>query len=151
MFRHELQTAVEIDAPTERVWSLLLDFASYPAWNPFIREISGVPEVGARLVVRLGPPGKKASTFRPVVRRVVAAREFVWLGHLLVSGLFDGEHRFRLEPLDGGRRTRFCHSERFGGLLVPLLRRSLDTDFRSAFVAMNEALKARAETGPAAP
>ena len=91
MFRHELETTIEIDAPTERVWSLLLDFASYPSWKPFVREISGAPDVGARLVVRLGH------------------------------------------------------------LLVPLLRRSLDTDFRGAFVAMNEALKARAETGPVAP
>lgn len=26
-----------IDAPIEDVWSILLDFPAYPAWNPFVR------------------------------------------------------------------------------------------------------------------
>jgi uncharacterized protein YndB with AHSA1/START domain len=53
----ELHTEIEIDAPAERVWRLLTDFASYPRWNPFIRTISGRPIPGERLEVRLEPPG----------------------------------------------------------------------------------------------
>src|SRR5919206_3637792 len=51
----ELHSQIEIDAPAERVWHLLTDFASYPQWNPFIRSISGEPRVGERLEVRIEP------------------------------------------------------------------------------------------------
>jgi hypothetical protein len=61
------------------------------------------------------------------------------------SGIFDGEHFFRIEPLYGGRRTKFIQGERFTGLLVPVLRKSLDSVTRERFEAMNHALKARVE------
>jgi hypothetical protein len=61
-----------------------------------------------------------------------------------VRGLLDAEHEFRLVPLDGGR-TRLHHDERFHGLLVPLVTRSLRRQTLPAFEAMNEALKHRAE------
>ena len=51
---------------------------------------------------------------------------FGWLGKLGgVPHLFDGAHRFELEPIDGGSRTRFVQSERFRGILLPLVRRSI--------------------------
>lgn len=87
-------------------------------------------------------------TFKPVVTHVEPARSFSWLGTLVGSWLFRGEHRFRLEPLGPGR-TRFHHGEMFGGVLVPLLRKSLDTDTRWGFEMMNEALKAKVEKAAA--
>ncbi len=39
----QLHTEIIVEAPAERVWELLTDFASYPQWNPFIRNISGLP------------------------------------------------------------------------------------------------------------
>jgi hypothetical protein len=63
----------------------------------------------------------------------------------VLPGLFDGQHFFKLQPLDEGRRTRFVQGERFTGVLVPLLRKSLDRGTREGFEAMNQALKARVE------
>jgi uncharacterized protein YndB with AHSA1/START domain len=57
----ELHSEIQIDAPAERVWELLTDFASYPQWNPFIRNISGQPATGERLRVRLVPPNPTAN------------------------------------------------------------------------------------------
>ena len=140
----ELHTQIDIDAAPERVWEVLTDFPAHPQWNPFIREIAGEVREGAGLVVVLGPPGGKPMTFRPTVVQAEAARAFAWLGTLGAPWIFRGEHRFRLEPLpDGG--TRLHHGEVFGGLLVPLMRRSLETDTRAGFEAMNAALKARCE------
>jgi uncharacterized protein YndB with AHSA1/START domain len=59
----ELHSEIEIDAPAERVWHLITDFASYPQWNPFIRTISGPPTPGERLEVRIEPPGGRGMTF----------------------------------------------------------------------------------------
>jgi hypothetical protein len=142
----ELRTEVEIAAPPHRVWAVLSDFASHPEWNPFIRSIEGELREGARLSVRLGPPGGKVVTFRPIVLRAVENEELRWLGNLVLPGIFDGEHIFQLEPMDAGRRTRFVQREEFRGILVRLFSKFLDTDTRRGFEAMNEAIKERAET-----
>jgi hypothetical protein len=141
----ELQASIEISTSAERVWQILTDFAAYPDWNPFIRRISGSPEPGARLEVRLEPPGARAMTFRP---RVIAAqpnRELRWLGQLFVPGLFSGEHLFLIEPIDV-TRVRFVQRERFGGVLVPFTRKTLAAT-RTGFEHMNLALKSRSERG----
>jgi hypothetical protein len=139
-----LRSEIEIAAPAERVWAVLADGAAYAAWNPFIPRLAGRLEPGARLEVRIAPPGGTAVTFRPTVLAAEPGRELRWLGHLVVPGLFDGEHRFAIEPL-GQDRVRFVQEERFGGLLVGLFAGSLDRHTRPGFEAMNRALKARAE------
>jgi hypothetical protein len=139
----ELRREIEIDAPPERVWAVVTDFAAYPDWNPFIRRISGELREGARLEVRIEPPRARATTFKPIVRAVEANRELRWLGRLLVPGIFDGEHSLRIEPLNGGR-SRFVQSERFSGVLVGLVKGTL-AKTEAGFEQMNTALKARIE------
>ncbi len=140
----ELVSQVEISSPAERVWHVLTDFGAYPEWNPFIRRASGEFREGARLEVVIQPPGRRASTFRPVVVRLEPGRELRWLGRLVLPKLFDGEHIHRLEPL-GEDRTRYVQSERFSGALVGVFNRQLDDTLRG-FEAMNEAMKVRAES-----
>ena len=140
----ELRSEIEIQASAERVWQLLTDFASFPQWNPFIRKASGSLRVGERLEVNIQPSGASGMTFRPTVLKAEPNRELRWLGHLLISGLFDGEHSFTIEPLGEGR-VRFTQREVFTGLLVPLFARGLDTDTRRGFEEMNQALKSKAE------
>ena len=140
----ELRTEIEIQAPAERVWRLLTDFASFPQWNPFIRRATGEVKVGARLEVYLQPSGARGMSFHPTVLKADPGRELRWLGRLLVRGLFDGEHIFTIEPF-GENRVRFTQREIFTGLLVPLFARQLDTDTRRGFEEMNQAIKTRAE------
>ena len=135
---------IEIDAAPEVVWRELADTGSYGDWNPFVRRLEGELTEGARLEVEITPPEGRAMTFKPTVIAAKPGRELRWLGHLLVRGLFDGEHSFELEPLTGDR-TRFTQSERFSGLLVRPLGGGLAKTQRG-FEAMNRALKARAET-----
>jgi hypothetical protein len=142
----ELHTEIEIQATAERVWQLLTDFASFPKWNPFIRHAKGEIKRGARLEIQIQPSGANGMTFRPTVLKADANRELRWLGHLLVPGLFDGEHSFTIEPL-GENRVRFTQDEIFTGLFVHLFERGLDKNTRHGFEDMNRALKARAEQG----
>ena len=143
----ELHSEIVIDASPERVWDVLTDFASYPQWNPFIRRISGELEVGGRLEVRLEPPDSRGITMRPTVLRAEPNRLIRWVGHLLVPGLFDGEHSLAIQPLEEDR-VRFVQHEAFKGVLVRLLARSLDKNTLRGFEEMNEALKERAEVLP---
>jgi hypothetical protein len=107
--------------------------------------VNGRPELEERLVVRMQPSGMRGMTFRPTVTKAEPGRELRWLGHLFVSGIFDGEHIFEIEELDRVR-ILFIQREVFKGLLVPLLARSLDRDTHRGFEEMNRALRERAET-----
>ena len=140
----ELRSEIEIQASAERVWQLLTDFASFPQWNPFMRRASGEATPGAQLEVHLQPSGARGMTFKPTVLKAEPGRELRWLGHLLIPGLFDGEHILIIEPLEA-KRVRFVQREIFTGVLVPFFAHGLDTDTQRGFEEMNHALKARAE------
>jgi hypothetical protein len=144
-----IDTEIAIGGTPEQVWSVLTDFARYPEWNPFIRAVSGDASVGARLVVRIHPPGARPMTFRPTVREASPGRELRWLGHLFVPGLFDGEHVFGIEPAGAGR-SLFRQSEQFRGLLVPLLPNAVYERTRRGFEDMNRALRQTVERRPQA-
>ena len=140
----ELRTEIQVNAPASRVWQLLTDFEDYPRWNPFIRSVSGRPEVNAKLEVLIQPSGTRGMTFRPTILKAEPERELRWLGRLLLPGLFDGEHVFEIEQITVDA-VRFVQREQFSGLLVPLLWSGLDRDTRRGFNEMNAALKEVAE------
>lgn len=144
MTMRRIETAIDIAADSGTVWNVLMDFSSYPDWNPFIRRIEGRTARGERLAARIEPPGQRGMQFRPTVQVVQERHAFSWLGHLLIPGLFDGLHEFRLQP--NGSSTRLSHCESFSGVLVPFVWSKLETPTRAGFEAMNHALKARAET-----
>ena len=139
-----IETSIVVAAPAAVVWDVLTDLERYAEWNPFVLEAAGEAAVGAQLRVRIRPEGGRTMTLRPTVTAVDAGRCFAWLGRLWgVPGLFEGAHRFELEPVDGG--TRLVHAEDFRGMLVPLMTGSLEKGSRAGFEAMNAALARRAE------
>jgi hypothetical protein len=140
----QMHSEIAIEATPERVWEVLTDFAAYPEWNSFIPSITGPGTVGSRLDLKMQPSGGVGMRLRPTVLAAAPAQELRWLGHLGVPGLFDGEHRFRIESL-GADRVRFIQEERFSGLLAPLVLRFVERGTRQGFETMNMALKARAE------
>ncbi len=140
----EIRNTVEIAASPARVWSVLTDFEAYREWNPFVVRASGALAVGATLDVTFAPPGGRAMQFRPVIVRLVPERELAWAAKLLVPGLFDGEHAFRIEPLDANC-VRFVQRATFDGWVVPLLPWKTGPGLRAGFAAMVAALKSRAE------
>ena len=97
-----LHTELFIDAPPERVWSVLTDFGGYPAWNPLLLEARGEAREGARLRVKAAAPGGSGRRlgFTATVVRVEHARRLVWKGG--VPGLLHGEHYFELTPEPSG-------------------------------------------------
>ncbi|MFZ0011577.1 MAG: SRPBCC domain-containing protein [Halobacteriota archaeon] len=140
----QIRAEIEINASAERVWHVLTDFAAFPQWNPFIRQISGELKVGGTLDVYLQPSGQRGMRFRPVVLAVAPSQELRWLGRLWgIPKLFDGEHSLTIEPFDVNR-VRFVQQEVFSGILVALLGSTMSAAERS-FREMNEALKTLAE------
>ena len=140
----ELRTEIEINAPAELVWSALLDFERYPKWNPFIREISGTPSVGAILNVFIKPEGGMGAKLAPIIVAFDENRKFAWKGKFGVNGVFDGQHEFIIEALDVGK-VNFVQREEFSGLLVPVLWPMLRKNTERGFNEMNRSLKSLVE------
>ena len=142
--RKELYTEIDVAASAEKVWSILTDFARYAQWNPFIRSVEGIVEVGQWLTVGIEAPDGRRLRLRPTVVTVRPREEFGWIARLVVPGLLDGEHVFRIQALSGTRVT-FIQRETFTGVLVPFLWPVLKRRLRAGFEAMNAALRERAE------
>ena len=109
-----------------------------------MQRASGEVAVGKKLVVYLKPPGGMGMSFKPRVLKVDPNREFRWLGHLIVKGIFDGEHIFEIEPT-GDAKCIFVQREEFSGILVSPMLAMVGKSTERGFNEMNQALKARAE------
>ncbi|MBA3681732.1 MAG: SRPBCC domain-containing protein [Bacteroidetes bacterium] len=140
----EIKTQIVINASAEKIWSILTDFNSYSKWNPFIISLTGNVSGGNTIAATLKAPGAKAMTVKPKVLTFNRNKEFKWVGHLLMPGIFTGEHKF--EIIDNGNKTcTFVQSEKFTGILIPLFTKMLDGSTTEGFKLMNEALKKTAE------
>jgi hypothetical protein len=138
---------IVINAPIETVWDVLVDFPQYECWNPFIPFAHGVAETGARLDIIIAPPGLNRGRYHLEILDVEPQRSLRWLGHMFLSGLMDGDHVFELHG-DVDDRTRLIQREKFSGMLVPFMRPWLKRCLTAGFMAMNQALKQRAEALP---
>jgi hypothetical protein len=138
-----ISTTIDINATPAAVWGVQTDFAAYPTWNPFMDRVKGTPAVGEKLVIHLSPNGGRGMTFKPTVLAANPGRELRWLGKLGVRGIFDGEHSFVLTANADGT-TRLTHGESFSGVLVALMKRTIDNT-QDGFTAFNQALKLRVE------
>lgn len=141
-----IDSTVDIAAPPDRVWAVLMDLDSYAAWNTQLRYHGGDPVVGGRIDLEMVPASGSGYRFRPTVVDRQEGRSFGWVARTGPRGVFDGEHRFELTPLpDGGTRLR--NREEYRGLLSPVLRRL--PQMRSApagFDRMNRELAAYVES-----
>jgi hypothetical protein len=144
---YEIKTEIEIEAPPSRVWEVLSDFSRYPDWNPFILAVKGVVQQGAKIDYRFEFPRgiriwtpAEILTFEP-------GKELRWAAHFLSPKLFNGDHHFVIEPVNG-TRSRFHHGEIFTGLLLPVILPLLRKDGPQIYQALNVALKQRVEALP---
>jgi hypothetical protein len=138
-----IDTQIDIAASASLVWQLLTDFPKYADWNPFITGIEGRPEMGARLRVRICPPGRSAITFTPTILAATREWELRWRSRRIVPGFFDSEHSFQIRT--HGLFCRFHQSERFTGIMVTLVGDDVFDAMQQGFEQMNAALKLRAE------
>ena len=142
----EIKTEIAINASPAKVWEVLTDFGNYPSWNPFIKSVTGPVKVGNKITARIEPPEASGMTFKPTILAFEPNKELRWLGKLLFTGLFNGEHKFELFDTGNGT-SRFVQSEKFNGILVPLFKKQLNDNTKRGFEAMNRKLKEMAEQG----
>lgn len=140
----EVDAQIDIDALPAQVWDVLTDFPAYTIWNPYIYpvKLNGNLEPGATLEVTLHFGGK-VITYQPTITVVQPNEELGLKGRAYITGIFDRQLQFKLEPL-GTDRTHFTSHEVFTGLLIPVYR-GLVGDAEHGLTEMIEALKDRVE------
>ena len=130
---------INIRASARVIWKLLTDAQNFPRWNTTVTRVEGEIREGQRL--RLRVPGTDRA-FTPKVSNVVPDQRMTWTGGF--APLFKGVRTFELTPCSDGT-TRFVMQERFSGLILPLIRRSLP-DFGPVFERYASDLKLEAES-----
>jgi hypothetical protein len=139
----ELRTEIIIQASPEKVWQTLTNLDQYPEWNPFIHHAIGAAEIGKTVDIDFEPDSKGLKLHCTVVT-AEPNRQLCWRYHVILPGLFRGEHSFTIEPM-GDNQVRFIDREVFHGWLVPLQAKDIDTNTKRGFEEMDKALKIRAE------
>ena len=139
----EIISELDIDAPAKDVWSYFIDSRNWPAINGMLRDSNPGTEFTRDGKRKLSIIVKELPPLHVVVKFIVAEE-----GHLCWRGAvpgFTGEHYFRAEPLDGGKRTRWVHGERFSGLLsgpiLAIIRKKMERGYREFNYDLAEAYK----------
>jgi len=135
-----IQTKIQIDAPPTTVREVLLNFADYPVWNPFIVKVEGTVAPGNKVHVTVKPVGKDPLSGDTLVTSLSDTR-LAWTGGLSFPGLFEGKHEFIVEDL-GANKTMFYQNEKMSGIVILFANIKPEAE---GFVLMNEELKKRAE------
>jgi hypothetical protein len=138
----EYRASTTIAAAPEVIWAILTDAARYPEWDPGVERIEGRIAPGERITAytKLSP----GRAFPVTVSEFTPGQKMVWSSKMPL-GLFKGERTFLLKPQRHGR-VEVAIWERFSGLLLPLIGRSLP-NLTPTFEAFLAGLKRRAEGG----
>jgi hypothetical protein len=147
------RASVDIDAPIDRVWAVMLDTGAYDEWNPFVvrAECATPPKVGDPIKLHVRWANGRGTTSPERISRVDppydedgvrrATLGYVYEGLPAKLGLVRGTRHQRLSQAPGGP-TRYETVEEFSGPLVPLAGpKRVEEGFRRHA----EALKARCE------
>lgn len=140
----QINDEITIEASAERVWEIIADLASYPQWNPVLREARGEIARGSRLHLLVNSTGEGVLLASPRITQVDWGHTLVWLDRIGVPGLLDSRYRMSLEPLGEGR-VRLLQESSYRGALVPFVRRRLQASSGGSHRKISRALKRRAE------
>ncbi len=136
-----IRTAVEIDAPQDKVYAVLADLEAYPEWNPYHRKVEGKFEEGSDMTIHVKRPDGKEVKVPPHMMSIVENEEIVWGGG--IKGIFYGVHSFLLETQPNGK-TLLKHNEDFSGFAVGFADLPPDV-IAEGYHQMNMALKSKLE------
>lgn len=138
-----IEHRVGIQAPAEFIWAVIHDLASWESWNPTYTKARGDIRIGGALEMTLELPGQAPQQIRPVVLDWVPNEQLHWKLTML-GGLVKTTRYIEIEQL-AEASCIVSNGEFFAGLMGPTVVRRAGGSVRRGFVAMNEALKARAE------
>lgn len=146
MFSRVIERSVVIPATPWTVWRALVNFDSWPKWNPFMPSVQGVAEAGQGVLVQTRLWSDTLQPFALRVELVDFCRQLVLAGSYRMPGLIDVIHCFIIAQLDS-RTSRFTHGLRVSGLLMPVMGSRIERVAAKGMDNMNISLKTIAQAG----
>jgi uncharacterized protein YndB with AHSA1/START domain len=136
---------VEIDAPAQLVWDVMVDYARYPEWNPYTVEVETTLEIGDPIDLTLPNPDGSEGTFvnREFIRVVDPPHHLRYDTGEQMEGIFAYRDQW-IEPL-GPERCTYRTTDTFSGEHASLVIETTGAWVKEGFDAVAHALKARAE------
>lgn len=154
------ESRVEIDAPIELVWQVMLDLEAYGKWNPFVYQVDSQPgevRLGSTFKLHVRWPQGGVETSDEVVTRLDPPKqdgahrrgdwEYRFTGWLARLGMVRAFRIQHVEQREGGP-TIWITREEFRGALVAFVPIK---KVQAGFDAHAAALKQRAESLAKAP
>jgi hypothetical protein len=138
-----IEHRIGVQAPAEVIWEVLYDLERWAEWNPLYPKAAGAIRIGAPLTLTLALPGQAPREIQPVVLEWVPHEQLHWRLSML-GGLVRSIRYIEIEQL-AEASCIVASGEIIGGLMGPTVARRMGRAIHRGFVAMDEALKARAE------
>ena len=133
-----------IPAPPEAVWEVLIDTRAYPQWNPVFVEVDGTYAKGETVLNRVREPSGAILEMTATVETFLPNAELRQSGG--IPGILTFNHRWLLEPADGGTKVIQHEVDRGIGLWF------WNSDWiEPAYAATNDALAKRVQSVTATP
>lgn len=133
-----------VPAPPEAVWEVLIDARAYPQWNPVFVEVDGTYAKGETVLNRVREPGGAILEMTATVETFLPNAELRQSGG--IPGILTFNHRWLLEPADGGTKVIQHEVDRGIGLWF------WNSDWiEPAYAATNDALAKRVQSVTATP
>ena len=135
---------IAIPASPDAVWKVLIDTGAYPQWNPVFVEVEGAWAEGETVLNKVRDPDGAVLEMTALVETVRPGAELRQSGG--IPGILTFDHRWLLEPVEGGTQVVQHEVDRGIGLWF------VDTDWiEHAYAAANEALAERVRLTDAKP
>ena len=112
----EIKHEIEINATTEKVWSVIVDFDNYKNWNTQLTYLGGEVKPNGKLHLKLAAEGSAPYEFKPDISYWEDRKRFAWIAKTGMKRVFDGEHFFELQDLGNGK-TLLINREEYRGIL----------------------------------
>lgn len=116
-----IHTRILIDAAPAHVWTALMASGAIPLE---IRDAIREQRIGQPLKVTMSSGGRSVS-LTVKLHTAEPPRTIRWKGHLLLPGLFDGDHSIEISE-DSSCSSLLQQCENFSGILVPFLSRTIE-------------------------
>lgn len=138
-----IEDRIGIHAPAEVIWDIVHDLSRWREWNPTYPRATGQVRIGETLTLTLALPGQPEQEIKAKVLDWAPNEQLHWQLSLM-GGLIKTLRYIEISPL-AETGCVVDNGELFGGLMGPSLGKRMRGPVRRGFLAMNEALKARAE------
>lgn len=140
-----LTVSIEIAAPVERVWHVLTDFEAYAQWNRFTPRVECHGRVGTPVTIEahLNENGGKGRMTYLTLNRFEPPHKLCWGADNWLLQV----NRCQMLTAVGANQTIYETSERFAGLLSPLVMWTQYDNLMRGYQWAAEGLKQAAESG----